>query len=180
MRPGSCQERYDDALSYLLPGLGLLVANKQIYKEAQPIPLQENTIRFENLAPPGVPDGQNLELMKRVTTFQIFFNFLTTGIEEVVEMLVAHPKLHTVSLHFQFIKGTAPWFLYTEIRPDKRGLLERMSILKAFQGPEVDRWERLPEILEPLHHLNVKNDIHLMFHNKSDPKETVVVPPIIF
>lgn len=49
MKPGLCQDSYDEALPTLLPGLGLLTVNKQIYNEAQPILLQENTIRFENL-----------------------------------------------------------------------------------------------------------------------------------
>lgn len=142
-KPVLCQDSYDEALPNLLPGLGLLAVNKQIYNETQPILLQENTIRFENLIPPGIPEGRSLELMKNATKFQIFFNFLTAGVEKVVEMLVAHRNLHNVSLHFQFTRANRRDFCSLSWKmgfsDTRRATEELMPILDAVQGPEADR-----------------------------------------
>lgn len=122
--------------------------------------------------------------MKKATKFQIFFNFFTAGIEEVVEMLVVHGNLHNISLHFQFIRGQTQRFMFTELedglfKDTRRATEELMPILNAVQGPEADRWKRLPDTFEPLRQLTVENDIRVIFHSMGDPKGTVVVPPFI-
>jgi hypothetical protein len=64
-----------------------------------------------------------------------------------VALLVAHPILHSTLIQFQFIDDLPVFVVGEEVVED-----ERISNAKQLrqQEEELQRWKRLPQILEPL------------------------------